>query len=161
MAERITFETLRNAAYSKQILAQQLLIPISIDLSPAAMEVLPEHLPTFHTLGFDLEIFGPQTVILKSHPANLKNFNSETTVKELVEQVISEFQPQALEQEMDKLLSLIACKNSIRAKDYLNSETITQFFRQLDELQVGLTCPHGRPFVKELAKGEIENWFHR
>jgi DNA mismatch repair protein MutL len=161
LAERISFEHLRRSFKSDVMAAQRLLIPMAIELDRHQMAVIPEYIPMFHRLGFELEIFGPETVILKSTPAILRNFNSERVVRELIEEVLSEFQPHAIDHEIEKIASLIACKNSIRARDHLSSETIYGFFRELDSLRVGLTCPHGRPFVKEISLGEIEGWFHR
>lgn len=60
--ERIMFERFR--ARKPESVAQPLLIPHSISLSFAEMELLADHLNELAKLGVEAEIFGKDTVII-------------------------------------------------------------------------------------------------
>ena len=62
--ERVVFE---------EISARQLLVPDTVELQPSQEEALERHADELAALGFLIEPFGPQTVVLRAVPRVLKD----------------------------------------------------------------------------------------
>ena len=71
--ERVLFERILNGIDGT--LSQKLLMPITIELSPADMAYVARNLHEFENIGFEIEPFGRNTVKLNAIPAAIKQEN--------------------------------------------------------------------------------------
>ncbi len=62
---------------------------------------------------------------------------------------------------MDKLLTVMACHGAIRAGHRMANAEINLLFNQLQRLDMGTNCPHGRPVYKKISYTELEKMFKR
>lgn len=60
-----------------------------------------------------------------------------------------------------RVAASLACHYSIRRGQRIGNDSIRELLQQMDEVQWGSFCPHGRPLWIELRHEEIENFFHR
>ena len=67
--ERVTFEKLRAELRAGGIRVQAMLTPVPIELNPARAPQVLAALGEFRAMGFELEPFGPATLLLKGAPA--------------------------------------------------------------------------------------------
>ncbi|GIS83972.1 MAG: hypothetical protein CM1200mP16_02720 [Nitrospina sp.] len=65
------------AAKERKIEVQNLLFPLTVELSAAETEILTPHLERLQHLGLELETFGKNEFLLRSVPAILKNIDNE------------------------------------------------------------------------------------
>src|SRR5208282_5286350 len=67
--ERVTFEKLRRELRDGGIRTQAMLAPVSVELNPARASQVQVALSELRAMGFDVEPFGPATLLLKGAPA--------------------------------------------------------------------------------------------
>lgn len=158
--ERIVFEKIVSQKQENFII-HQLLIPIKVELSFGQKNLLLDHLKDFHTLGFDMELFGENSVLIRGVP----EFFIKENTQDLIYDILSEFEEMALSNQKSKMFdhmcATIACHSSIRAGQKLQKEEIENLLLQLDTIDFNAHCPHGRPIVKWFSQNEIKKWFHR
>src|SRR5271166_3727261 len=67
--ERVTFEKLRRELRDGGIRTQAMLAPVSVELNPARAAQVHGALSELRAMGFEVEPFGPTTLLLKGAPA--------------------------------------------------------------------------------------------
>lgn len=160
--ERKRFETLKKDYCDRGVSGQILLAPIVMDVDSREVEVVKENKETLENMGFDIEEFGRNSVIIRQTPLIL----DEDDIKELAIEVISilsDGRPSGLLSFEERLLDTISCKYAIKANKKLSPVEMESVVRDVEELEnLGITtCPHGRPIKVEFTKREIEKMFKR
>ena len=67
--ERVTFEKLRAEMRNGGVRTQAMLTPVTLELNPARAAHVEAALPELRAMGFEVEPFGPSTLLLKGTPA--------------------------------------------------------------------------------------------
>lgn len=167
-SERITYEKLKNEFRQKAIASQKLLLPITIELEPASKTIVLENTALLEQLGWEVEDFGKNTLLIRALPAILEKSNDRQYILDILKVVeeLGEIKENCREGEMrnlvlDKILKLSACHAAIRVGDKLNLETMRQLVKSLGQAETPLTCPHGRPTTIQLTKEELFKHFGR
>ncbi|HTY56013.1 MAG TPA: hypothetical protein VMB26_12460, partial [Candidatus Binataceae bacterium] len=159
--ERVTFEKLRAELRGGGIKVQPRLVPEPLELDPARAAQIQAVVPQLHALGFEVEPFGPATLLLKGAPAV---FGAEAGVKLLAEMISSMgengFELRG-EQAFDDCLKQLACHGSVRVGRVLEEREIRELLIELDRTKFKTNCPHGRPVHIQFARGQIERMFRR
>ncbi len=156
--ERILFEKLK--ANQETISSQTLLAPIPCHLSPDSTAALLSNKDTLCELGFDLESFGDNTVLVRQIPMDLSSEDVQDVLDELASDLMNgrREDPSTVR---DELLHTVACKAAIKAgwkTDILELQSLVKTVMQRDDLKY---CPHGRPICISLSKKELEKQFRR
>jgi DNA mismatch repair protein MutL len=159
--ERIGFEKLKKAYGEQGIPQQVLLTPVTLELSLQEGVKLERHLEDFRAFGFELDRFGENTFILKSHPTLLPKGDWITVLRDLLEAMESQDPRGAWQDKIDHCLATMACHRQIRAGDRLTREEMSALLDGLEGTPRSYHCPHGRPVMVEIAAREIEKWFKR
>lgn len=157
--ERLVYLQLRRK--ERTVEAQQLLVPITLELDPAQSETLRDLLPHLAEAGFDIGEFGPRTWAVNSLPADLGDFDPTRLILELIGDMEEARRINALEDLRDKILIRTACHSSIRAGMHVPVETQRELLQQMKRERLSLTCPHGRPTIVRLTKNELDRQFKR
>ncbi|MDX2174939.1 MAG: DNA mismatch repair endonuclease MutL [Candidatus Sumerlaeia bacterium] len=157
--ERLRYlELLRRPA---EAASQALLLPPLLEVPPAQQPLLRESLPLLERLGFHLEEFGPRTWRVAAVPADAAEVDAVALVIDLLEDFERFTGPDALARRRDALLIRTACHSAIRAGDPLPMEQMRRLLAQMRAERLSFQCPHGRPTVVRVARGELERWFKR
>jgi DNA mismatch repair protein MutL len=143
--ERILYERFREAAKEKKIEVQNLLFPLTIELSPAETEILTPHLDRLQQLGLELETFGKNEFLLRSVPAILKNINNEKLLRDTIELLPKGGDENVLHDKYENVLIMMSCRNAIKVNHPLNLDQIRKLISDLNQTTMPFTCPHGRP----------------
>lgn len=159
--ERIGFEQLRRQIQSTGIEKQRLLFPMVIECDHRQAAVLGEHLGDFTRLGFELESFGGRSFTLNTLPQLLVGADAERLVLDMVEELAQIGRGGSLDAALDQVLMRLACHAMIRANQPLARPEMESLLAELATIDFGSHCPHGRPVVRRLGRGEIERFFHR
>ena len=143
--ERILYERFRQAAKEKKIEVQNLLFPLTVELSAAETEILPPHLERLQHLGLELETFGKNEFLLRSVPAILKNIDNEKILRDTIELLPKGGHEDILHDKYEDILIMMSCRNAIKVNHPLNLEQIRKLISDLEQTSMPFTCPHGRP----------------
>ena len=156
--ERILFEKLK--ANPESISAQSLLQPIPVRLNPAAAGELLNNTKLLEELGFEIEEFGENTLLLRQIPMDLSPDAAAEAVETLADNLLNG-RRESKDTVRDTLLHTVACKAAIKA-GWKNDEkellAVAEAVMAREDLK---HCPHGRPIAVKLTKYEIEKMFKR
>jgi DNA mismatch repair protein MutL len=159
--ERILFEQLRAQKHAAKPLAQNLLMPETVELSLKEADLLNAHLDLLQRLGFHIEPFGGDTYIVKAVPALLAGGAVEPLLRELLENWEIAGGRSAAAEMMDASLKTMACHTALRAREDLTGAEIKALLQQLDACHNPSHCPHGRPTWIRWTSQELQKAFHR
>jgi len=159
--ERIGFERLRKQLAMDGIASQNLLFPVVIELEHREASVLADHLDDFARFGFEVEAFGGRSFTVKAVPALTADVDAERLVRDLAAELNEIGRAGKLDDEIERVLSVIACHSMVRANQALSSIEMQQLLKDLAGIDFGNCCPHGRPVMYRLGKREVEKFFHR
>jgi len=160
--ERVLFERYMAQAEDDQVEVQQLLFPLTIDLTVDEHILLQAELDEFRRLGFRLEDFGGHTVRLDGVPHYAADVDPESLLRELIGEARQVRTTAIANTELRRrLITSAACQAAIKVNYPLETPAMQ---RLLDDLFVTVnpsTCPHGRPALFRLTLDEIERAFKR
>ena len=156
--ERILFERLK--ANQEAISAQSLLTPIPVRLNPAAAGELLNNTALLAELGFEIEEFGENTLLLRQIPMDLSPDAAAEAIETLADDLLSG-RRESKDTVRDTLLHTVACKAAIKA-GWKNDEkellAVAEAVMAREDLKY---CPHGRPICVSLSKKQLEKQFKR
>ncbi len=159
--ERILFEKLEKEFHQSKIIAQQLLFPVSVELSHKESTILESHLDDIKKLGLEIECFGKRSFIIRSVPSILEGKDYSALILEIVD-ILSKFEKIGpLEQIFTETLKIMACHGAIRANQRLENEEIQNLLLALEKTKLPYTCPHGRPIALVYTLKDIKKKFLR
>ncbi|MEQ9496241.1 MAG: hypothetical protein RIT81_05265 [Deltaproteobacteria bacterium] len=159
--ERIAFERMRTQRKASALQVQPLLVPLSIELDPARAAIAETEGERLAELGVQLEPFGGATWVVKSCPVALGTVKLESLVLDLLDELKEVDQTTPYEERVEALLSCAACHTVVRAGDRLTNAEIKALLVQMDTIDFGAHCPHGRPVFVELEASTLAKMFHR
>lgn len=162
--ERVLYEKLLreyDRSLQQKQPAQPLLAPAVVELTAAETSAVEEHLDLIKELGFEIEIFSEDSVVLRAVPQALAPQGElpESIFRSLAQQLGSRsFDRRA---EIEEAFHSIACKAAVKAHDRLDESEMNALLQSLQELKDPYHCPHGRPVIVRLSRREIEKMFRR
>ena len=159
--ERIGFEKLRRQLVDGGIARQRLLFPAVIECDHRQAAVVGEHLDDFARLGFELEAFGGRSYTLTALPQLLAGADPERLVLDMAEELAQIGRGSSLDAALDQVLMRLACHAMVRANQPLARPEMETLLAELAAIDFGSHCPHGRPVLRRMGRGEIERLFHR
>ena len=159
--ERITYEELRTSWRDRRYQAQPLLVPHILALNSLRAAMLRDNLEFFGRLGFEIEPFGDNDFAIKVGPAVLKTARHEALIVDALDELAESGQSGRIDEAIDAVLIRMACHKSIRAGDTLTIDEVYRLYRDLDRVDFGANCPHGRPVYFSMSLEELETRFDR
>ncbi len=162
--EKVLFEqALHEYEANKFINSQMLLEPVSMEISPQEEILIDEHPEFAKRYGFELDSFGPGTILIRSIPAGKELIDPEVALQHLFDDAL-ENGVDNLTNERDRIyyiLATSACKAAVKAHDVLSVIEVEELRRQLLSLDNPYHCPHGRPIILEINQKDMEKLFKR
>lgn len=159
--ERITYEHLRMRARERAPNIQTAVVPQVLSLNHQRALTLHDHLEFFQNLGFELEHFEGNEFTLRGAPDWFGQRNFEPMLLDALDDLQEEGSTAHIESFRDSVLSRMACHGSIRAGDKISPEEVRQLLVDLDNVDFGANCPHGRPVYLPVTTEELETRFER
>lgn len=159
--ERILFDKFRRSETERQMESQNLLLPETLDLSPAqseAFSVIEDDLTLF---GFSTMRLSGRTVAIKSVPTDLPPSEARNLFAELLDTVDSEKRRSPKTTLRDDIAASLACRAAVKINMKLTPEKMRWLIDNLVLTTSPTTCPHGRPVILRLSMKDIERGFHR
>jgi DNA mismatch repair protein MutL len=146
----------RDSSIPSQILLQ----PVAIDLPPYETRLLQEQIDILGKIGFQVELFGHNSFLVRAVPAILENHDPAASLRLLVEDFEEDETPLQAELEA-RIIARICKRAAIKAGKNLSPEEQRALLTDLEACQSPRTCPHGRPTMIHLSVDLLERQFGR
>ena len=159
--ERINYEKIRNALYDDKIKTTDLLIPISIELSPSDYLKFQDNKKILTDLGFVIDDFGINTIIIKTHPTWLISGFEEENIRRIIDYILEMPKDFDRVRFIDNISATCACKMSVKGNTSITMEEAESILNQLVKCDNPYNCPHGRPTIITFTRYELERLFKR
>jgi DNA mismatch repair protein MutL len=159
--ERILYEQLKTNAQGNRVVQQPFLIPQPIELKREEKELLIGNRAALARVGLELEEFGDRTVVVQSIPSFLQGEDLHALLEALSEELAERGEGDTLEQCLDRICVLLACRGAIKANRHLQEEEVRFLLAEWEDAEQPPTCPHGRPLLVQWSWKEFEKWFRR
>ncbi|MDY6116780.1 MAG: DNA mismatch repair endonuclease MutL [Anaerovoracaceae bacterium] len=138
---------------------QLLAVGIVIDLTPQEESLIENKMSILQSLGFEIESFGPGSVIIRGVPDFMNMEEAEIFARNVIEDT-DENADVRNQVAIDKLITK-SCKSAVKANDYLTDEEVSSLLNTLTNCKNPYSCPHGRPTIIKFSKYEMERMFKR
>jgi DNA mismatch repair protein MutL len=157
--ERVMFEKLKRAADSELELSQSLLLPVTLELSLAEVRFIDKNLDSFKMVGFDIEKFSENTVMVNSIPNGISQNNIVSLFKDILDNIFDNGILRGKCNYDD--IAMASCKAAVKAHDKLNMIEARKLMEDMAQCELPFSCPHGRPTIINITISELERRFGR
>ncbi len=157
--ERILYEQFIQQR-GRQIQAQILLEPATVHFPSNQASLLSEKMQVINRLGFDVELFGSGSFLVRAIPVLFSHLKPEDALRVLVEDFEEDETP--LQTEIEARLVARICKRAaVKGGQSLPREEQQKLLDDLEKCISPRTCPHGRPTMIHLSVDLLERQFGR
>ena len=157
--ERIIFERYKNEYEKEMVAIQHLITPQILELTNTELEIVKKNINLFNRLGFIVEEFGTNSVIIRGVPILFGKPQTKKLFLELVDTISNDIKS-TYEFKLDKIIK-IACTEAIKSGDRIVNIEVDSLLQQLGNTSNPYTCPHGRPTIIQITKKDLEKEFKR
>jgi DNA mismatch repair protein MutL len=158
--ERVLYEQMQAARAGAKVAAQQLLEPITVELTLAQAAILEAEAETLAQVGFDIEPFGGTTYRLRTVPEILVEADPTTALGDILSELAEGAVP--LSRQSDERLIVTVCKRAaVKAGQTLSMQEMQDLIQDLERSSAPRTCPHGRPTMIHLSAAQLAREFGR
>ena len=156
--ERVLYE--RILGNSGSMASQKLLIPVTLEVSRSAMLIAEKLGKQLTEVGFEIEPFGQNSLIVNAIPSDIRQENISDLVISLLDGLVED-EPAGKNSSGLEKVAMAACKSAVKANDKLSAEEALSLLRQMAQCEMPFSCPHGRPTVINISINELEKRFGR
>ena len=159
--ERVNYEMIKKKFHDSEVTITDMLVPLSIELSTSDFNTFMENKSVLDELGFKIEEFGINTLVIKAHPTWLtKNFEGDN-LRSIIDLVITSGKNFNKDRFLDSLAKMVSCKMSVKANEHLSFEEMDKLLKDLVKCDNPYNCCHGRPSIMRFSSYELEKMFKR
>jgi DNA mismatch repair protein MutL len=155
--ERILLGKIEHQQLQQEIEVQGLLEPVTFEVNPKQEEVLKSHAEDLAEFGFSIEPFGDRTYLVRAVPASLYQKDWTGMVRELLDSLSGGNKRDWREE----IIISMACHSAVRAGQALTDDEMCELIRQLEQVALPHTCPHGRPTMIRFSSAQLAKEFGR
>ncbi len=158
--ERILFERMLAQRDLGAVVSQALLDPVPVQIPTDSVYLLEAQLPMLGDLGFEIDLFGGNTFLVRSVPALMIQDDITASVREIVADLEAGDMP--LRKDLEARVLRRVCKRmAIKAGRVLPMAEMAALVRDLEACESPRTCPHGRPTIIQISVTHLEREFGR
>jgi DNA mismatch repair protein MutL len=158
--ERVLYERLMTKLTGGDAIVQTLLFPLTLHLSPAEADAFEAHRDAFVALGFGIEGFGGQTLVVQSVPMPHPRFDAERALRETLASLAGD-RIASTAARHERLAMTVACKAAVKAGDLLSMSEMRALYADLARTTLPAHDVHGRATIVQLGWDELERRFGR
>ena len=158
--ERITYERLKAAHDGAGIVAQPLLVPLTLTVTEAEA-ALVEDQALFTELGFEVARLGPETIVVRQVPSLLKALDIAGLVRDVLADLSAMGRSDRLRAQLNDTLASMACHGAVRANRQLTLPEMNALLRDMERTERSDQCNHGRPTWVQLDMKALDGLFLR
>ncbi|HEX6627556.1 MAG TPA: DNA mismatch repair endonuclease MutL [Gemmatimonadaceae bacterium] len=158
--ERVLYEQFMRTLESGASAAQRLLLPLTLHLGPAESDAFESNREYLERLGFEIEGFGGNTLIVSTVPVPHPRFDAERCLRETLDTLTGD-RIAGTAARHERLAATVACKAAIKAGDELSQGEMRSLFAALRDTNLPAHDVHGRSTIVHLTWDEVERRFGR
>ena len=153
--ERLLYEKIK-ANYKTNLTtnSQMMLVPEVYDLTHKEIEFVKNNLEIFKNIGFDIELFGENSVKISGLPDIDYRVNKKNVFLDTLDEMLTNERSTSKDIE-ERFIATVACKAAVKANMDLTPQEVDNLIQNLLALKNPYTCPHGRPTTIKFSKEEI------
>jgi DNA mismatch repair protein MutL len=158
--ERVLYEELMAKTVQARVPSQTLLEPMAVELTPEGAVLVEQSLEVLQAMGFDIDPFGGDAVLVRAIPALLVGEDIQNILDEIVADLQVGDGPLAGEIE-SRVVRRVCKQAAIKAGQALSDQEMEELIRQLEACAAPRTCPHGRPTMIHMSAVHLAHEFGR
>ncbi len=158
--ERVLYEHYLKSNLQHPVASQQKLFPDQVELSVHDFTLVKELIPELKTLGFDIDVFGKNSLVVNGAPADMEGFN----IPEILEGILETFRLNTIDAKVEKhdnLSRAIARNTCIRYGKSLDSTEMKALLQSLFACENPLYTANGKHVMMTVENTEIEKFFRK
>jgi len=159
--ERVNYELFKERLNNPSRENINMLLPLTMELANNEYIILKENFNFLAEIGFVIEEFGMNSIVVKAHPIWLTKGFEDLQIKKIIELVINKEKNFTLDKFNDHMAATLACKASIKANTNLSINEMEVLINDLRKCKNPFNCPHGRPTIIYYSKYDLEKLFKR
>jgi len=159
--ERVLFERVMEKLTAGRLESQRLLVPLLLELPPAAHQALTGRASELERFGFEIDAFGEKTINVTAVPALLRTEDCANALRALADDLEGLDRGAQVQEALRRIAATTACHAAVKANDPLTYEKMAHILDELRATAYSTVCPHGRPVMLRLTRREIEKNFDR
>ena len=156
--ERVLYEYFLRAKEDSGVITQQLLFPTHIELSANDFVLAQSLIKEFKLIGFDIESFGKNNIIVNGTPSDLGEFN----ISQMIEGVLESYKLNTFDRKIemrDNLCRSIAKNTCIKYGKTMDEKEIQSLIHHLFNCESPMFSPQGKPVIMEISKDQLNQFF--
>ena len=160
--ERILYEEMKKTWHTDvDKFKQNLLMPMTCQLSGQQVATIDESLDVFEELGFEISIVADDAVLVRSTPNYVKTKDIKDLISNVATEISTSGKTKSVEFYLNHILATVSCHAAVRANDKLTLPEMNHLLRQMETVENSGQCNHGRPTWVKLSNSQLDNFFLR
>lgn len=159
--ERVNYEMYKKKLGNPKKESTSLLFPFTLELSNTEYIILKENFEVMKNIGFEVEEFGINSIIVKAHPTWLPKGLEEDATRKIIDVLIEKEKDFTIEKFNEKVATMLSCKMAIKANMNISTEEMEALIKDLRLCDNPFNCPHGRPTIIFYSNYDLEKLFKR
>ena len=157
--QRILYERLERQYLDHQVPAQQLLLPVPVEMDALGSSLMLEHLEFLNHSGFKVSEFGRNFFRIEAVPVWTTPEEAEALIVDLVGlmkdgKLRKENPVEAFDQ-----IARLACSKAVRLDDSVSETEMVSLVSRLFQCKNPLISPLGKPTYFEIGRNELDRRF--
>lgn len=159
--EIILYDEIIERVKGAKVISQKLLIPEPMELTASEYFIIISLRDKLGRLGFVVDEFGKNTVIIRAYPQILKDLDCKEFMRGLLGEIDESICDDDVDACLDKLARVTACKGAVKMGQKLNDQEIEALLNRRETVSFNSNCPHGRPTSILMPFYDLERQFKR
>lgn len=160
--ERILYEEMKKTWHANaDKFKQNLLMPLTCQLSSSIVAAVDENVEVFKKLGFEISVVADDAILVRSTPIYVKDKDIQTLITNIATELISSSKTKSVEFYLNHILATVSCHAAVRANDKLSIPEMNHLLRQMETVEKSGQCNHGRPTWVKLNFAQLDSFFLR
>lgn len=139
--------------------SQQLLFPVTLEMSPDDFSILLEIVPSLEKLGFSMREFGKHSILIEAVPADLQWLDEGRIILQILDDYKAS---RRLHNPVsDKIALAYAERAAIRQGENMNPSEMQRLTDELFQTENPYLSPKGKPVIIRLTLNELDRRFEK
>ncbi|MEG2322074.1 MAG: DNA mismatch repair endonuclease MutL [Bacilli bacterium] len=159
--ERVNYELFKENLGHPLKKSINLIIPLTIELTSSENIIIKENFPLLIDMGFEIEEFGLNSIVIKAHPTWLPSGYENDAIRKILDVVLEKEKDFDITKFNEKIATSLACKLAIKANMKISINEMECLINSLRKCANPFNCPHGRPTIIYYSNYDLEKLFKR
>jgi len=158
--ERILYEHFLKTKNQTPLAVQQILFPEQVEFSHRDFQLMHDLIPEFKLLGFDIEVFGKNNMVINGVPTELENQNIQLAI----ENILEAYKLNTIDAKLDvhdNLCQSLAKSTAIKNGKPLEESEMQQIISHLMHCENNMYTADGKTIFMQVNKEIIEKHFKK